>query len=52
MHKRVLIADDSKLMRRILARILSSAGYAVAAEAKNGVEAVSLYQKFKPDIVT
>lgn len=52
MHKRVLIADDSKLMRRIQARILSSAGYAVAAEAKNGVEAVSLYQKFKPDIVT
>ena len=52
MHKRVLIADDSKLMRQILARILSGAGYAVAGEAKNGREAVSLYQKFKPDIVT
>ena len=52
MHKRVLIADDSKLMRQILARILSGAGYAVAGEAKNGREAVSLFQKTKPDIVT
>lgn len=52
MPKRVLIADDSKLMRGILAQILDGAGYTVAAEAKNGLEAVSLFQIIKPDIVT
>lgn len=49
---RVLIADDSRFMRKILADILIKEGHQVAGEAANGKEAIELYSKLKPDIVT
>lgn len=50
--KRILITDDSSIMRRNLRAILSQAGYEVAAEASNGEEALLAYRKFRPDLVT
>jgi CheY-like chemotaxis protein len=49
---RLLIADDSPIMRRNLTTILRQAGYTVAAEAANGAEAVDAYRKHRPDLVT
>ncbi len=48
----ILVADDSVLMRRNLKNILKQAGYNIVGEASNGKEAVELYRKFKPDLVT
>jgi len=49
---KILIADDSILMRRNLKSILKQLGYNVIAEAANGQEAVELYKRLKPDVVT
>lgn len=52
MPRRVLIADDSILMRRMVKTTLVSDGWEVAAEASNGAEAVEQYQRSRPDAVT
>ncbi|MFP4461305.1 MAG: response regulator [Thermotogota bacterium] len=48
----ILVADDSVLMRRNLKNILKQAGYNIVAEASNGKEAVELYRKHQPNLVT
>ena len=50
--KRVLVVDDSRTSRRILKDILDKAGYEVIGEAINGKEAVELYDRLLPDVVT
>ena len=50
--KSVLIVDDSRTSRRILKDILDRAGYNIVGEAINGKEAVDMYDKLRPDIVT
>lgn len=49
---KIIIADDSILMRRNLKSILKQLGYNVIAEATNGQEAVELYKRLKPDVMT
>ena len=48
---RVLIADDTLFMRKILGKIMTDMGNTVVAEAGNGDEAYDGFQKFHPDIV-
>ena len=50
---KVLIVDDSKAMRMIVARTLRQAGFgdAVMIEASNGREALSIIQDSPPDLV-
>ncbi len=48
----MLIVDDAAFMRATLKDIFSRNGYRVAGEARNGAEAVSLYQSLKPGLVT
>ncbi len=52
MAKRILIVDDSSMMRKMISRLLTPPGHAIVGEAKNGQEAVSLYRELQPDIVT
>lgn len=52
MAKRILITDDALFMRVTLKNILTQHGYEVVGEAKDGVEAVDLYNKLQPDLVT
>lgn len=47
---KVLIADDSDILRTKTARILSVEGFSVL-EAGNGVQAVEIYKAEKPDVV-
>ncbi|APH05134.1 response regulator [Bacillus weihaiensis] len=49
---RILIVDDAKFMRMTLSNILIKANYEVVGEAENGVQAVELFEKEKPDLVT
>lgn len=49
---RILIVDDSILMRRNLRTLLTEAGHQVVAEASNGMEAYKEYAKHEPELVT
>ncbi len=49
---KILIADDSELMRKMLRDALTKSGHTVAAEASNGYEACLQYEKVQPDLVT
>lgn len=48
----ILLVDDSSMARRNLSLILKQAGHTVVAEATNGVQAYTEYEKLKPDLVT
>ena len=51
--KRVLIVDDAQFTRNMLKNIIGKIEQIeVIGEASNGVEAISLYKKLKPDLVT
>lgn len=52
MSKRVLIVDDSSMMRRMIRKTLNDRGHSVVGEAKDGEEAVRLYKSLSPDVVT
>lgn len=52
MAQTVLVVDDAIFMRTMIADILSQAGFEVVGEAENGRQAVELYGKLKPDLVT
>ena len=49
---RILIVDDSRLIRNIIRAELEKAGHTIAGEASSGKEAISLCAKEKPDIIT
>ncbi|HEY3426548.1 MAG TPA: response regulator [Negativicutes bacterium] len=49
---RVLVVDDSMMMRNTLRKILEKAGHVVVGEAVNGEQAIAHYPKWQPDIVT
>ena len=49
---KIMIVDDSSLIRKMLRQLLEKNGYAVVGEAVNGEEAVALYDTVKPDLVT
>lgn len=50
---RVLVADDSALMRNLITRLLSKAGdIVVAATARDGEDAIRKAMELKPDVVT
>lgn len=47
---KVVIADDSRLMRAMIKRVLSSLGADVVGEASNGEEAIELIRRLRPDL--
>ncbi len=50
---KILIVDDSIFMRKALETLLSGeADMEIVGMAKNGLEAVEMNEKFKPDIIT
>jgi two-component system chemotaxis response regulator CheB len=49
---RILVADDSTFMRRLLTQALRDAGFDVVGEAADGDEALSLYRELRPDAMT
>ncbi|WMX57606.1 response regulator [Peribacillus sp. R9-11] len=49
---RILVVDDAKFMRMTLSNILSKAEHEVIGEGENGKEAIELFRKLNPDLVT
>jgi two-component system chemotaxis response regulator CheB len=49
---RVLICDDSPLLRRVLADMLTQGGMSVAGEARDGIELVEKAIALRPDVIT
>lgn len=52
MGKRILIVEDSSMMRRIITKTLEEAGHKVIGEAASGAEALEKYDALQPDLVT
>ncbi len=48
----IMIVDDSKFTRKMLSDILTEKGHQIVGEAENAEEAVELYERLKPDLVT
>ena len=51
MPERVLVVDDSSFQRTLVRDALSGA-FDVVAEAKNGAEAVAMFEEYDPDAVS
>jgi len=47
-----IIVDDSPLVRAQLRRLVTSAGFSIAAEAETGSEVLALYERHRPDLMT
>lgn len=47
---KILIADDSAFMRKILIDVLTTAGFSTFIECSNGTEALAKYASEKPDL--
>lgn len=52
MAERVLVVDDAAFMRMMLKDILTGGGYEVVGEAQDGYEALDMYERLHPDVVT
>ena len=48
----VLVVDDAVFMRTTIKRMLEDEQFEVIGEATNGLEAVEMYKKLLPDVVT
>jgi two-component system, chemotaxis family, chemotaxis protein CheY len=49
---RILIADNASFMRSCLKYIVENAGHTVVGLAKDGQEAVTMYEDLMPDVLT
>lgn len=49
---KVLIVDDSLIIRKKISKILENLGHDVVFDATNGQEAIDAYIKYKPDLVS
>lgn len=49
---KILVVEDSLVMKQKLKMILTKAGHKVVSFASNGISAISEYNKHKPEIVT
>jgi len=50
--KRVLIVDDTEMMRMMIRMALETEGFEVVGEATDGEQAVVMYEELRPDVVT
>jgi two-component system chemotaxis response regulator CheB len=51
-NPRVVVADDSSFMRRLLAAALAEGGFDVVGVAENGEEALALCSLLRPDVLS
>jgi DNA-binding NarL/FixJ family response regulator len=47
----LILADDHRLVRESIRAVLDRPGFAVVAEAGDGVEAVTFAERFQPDVI-
>ncbi len=49
---KILIVDDSLVVRRIVERLAASLHLTIVGQAENGKKALELFAQYKPDLVT
>lgn len=49
---RLMIVDDASFMRVSIKKMVEEYDYEVVAEAADGLQAIEMYKKYKPDITT
>lgn len=49
---KILIVDDAKFMRVKLSTLLEKENHEIVGKAENGLEAVEMYKRTQPDVVT
>src|SRR5690625_7137026 len=49
---RVLVVDDSALMRQMISRFLTEAGMDVVGTARDGIDGLEKIARHKPDVIT
>ncbi|HEX5670107.1 MAG TPA: response regulator [Sulfuricurvum sp.] len=49
---KILVVDDSLIIRRNIAKMLEGMGHEIVAEAKDGNEAIACFTKHTPDLIT
>ncbi len=49
--KKVLIADDSMVVHKLMEKVFASMGFDICCQAKNGREAVEGFKAHNPDLV-
>lgn len=52
MSKRIMVVDDSRLVRVQLEDVLKGTDYEIAAYCRSGEDAISQYDEINPDLVT
>ena len=52
MSKRVMVVDDSRLVRVQLGDVLKGTDYEIAAYCRSGEDAIKQYAEVQPDLVT
>lgn len=52
MGKTILVVDDSSIMRKMIKQTLIGAGHTIVGEAKSGDDAIALYHRLNPELVT
>ena len=52
MAKRIMMVDDSRLVRVQLEDVLKGTDYEIAAYCRSGEDAIAQYDEVKPDLVT
>ena len=52
MSTRIMVVDDSRLVRVQLGDVLQGTDYEIAAYCRSGEEAIAQYEEVKPDLVT
>jgi len=51
MGKRIVVVDDSAIMRKMVRKLLETTEHQITGEAKSGKEAIEQYKTLAPDIV-
>jgi two-component system, chemotaxis family, chemotaxis protein CheY len=49
---KILVVDDSLIMRKNVSKNLTILGHLIVADAKDGQESIDLYEEHQPDLVT
>lgn len=52
MSKRIMVVDDSRLVRVQLGDVLEGTDYEIVAHCRSGEDAITQYGEIKPDLVT
>ena len=52
MGRRLLITDDSLMIRKLIKELAVESGWQIVGEAANGAEAIELFDRLRPDVTT